>query len=174
MFNNRANCVACHTGWNFTDHSFHDIGLAGDDIGRGEQVPGVVVMQHAFKVPTLRNGVDRAPYMHDGSLKNLYSVVKHYNNGFEKRPSKSEEIFALNLTDEEQAELVAFLKTLSSNDTPVALPSLPAYDQTLGGSVSDISPAAGPVSGGRGLPSKGSALSRPCNKLLQHGLRCGN
>jgi cytochrome c peroxidase len=81
LFNNKANCVACHSGWNFTDDSFHDVGLPDTDIGRGKQLPDIEVMQHAFKVPTLRNSVERAPYMHDGSLRNLFSVVAHYNDG---------------------------------------------------------------------------------------------
>lgn len=171
LFNNKANCVACHSGWNFTDDSFHDIGLPDEDIGRGKQLPGVVVMQHAFKVPTLRNAVERAPYMHDGSLKNLFSVVKHYNDGFVTRPSKSAEIFKLKLTDEEQADLVEFMKTLSSNDSPVALPSLPAYDQSIAGSVSGVSPAAGPkFSGGQENAAGGNKQS--CNTMLQHWLPC--
>ncbi len=72
LFNGKANCVACHSGWNFTDGSFHDIGLPDADIGRGNELPNIKMMQHAFKTPTLRNAVERAPYMHDGSL----SVVK--------------------------------------------------------------------------------------------------
>ncbi len=42
LFNTTANCVSCHSGWTFTDDSFHDIGLtATDDIGRAKIVPGV-------------------------------------------------------------------------------------------------------------------------------------
>ena len=48
LFNNKANCVACHSGWNFTDDSFHDIRLESTDIGRGKQVSNVKPMQHAF------------------------------------------------------------------------------------------------------------------------------
>ena len=167
LFNNKANCVACHSGWNFTDSSFHDIGMPDKDIGRGKVVPGVVVMQHAFKVPTLRNAVERAPYMHDGSLKNLYSVVEHYDNGFVTRPSKSEEIYKLNLTAAEKTDLVEFMKTLSSKDAPVALPRLPAYDQTIAGSL-NVSPAAGPSSGSSAARTpKGS-----CNTFLMHYIPC--
>jgi cytochrome c peroxidase len=167
LFNNKANCVACHSGWNFTDSSFHDIGMPDKDIGRGKVVPGVVVMQHAFKVPTLRNAVERAPYMHDGSLKNLYSVVEHYNKGFVTRPSKSEEIFALKLNDAEKTDLVEFMKTLSSKDTPTALPRLPAYDQTVAGSL-NVSPAAGPSTGSTAMrPPKGA-----CNSFLMHYIPC--
>jgi cytochrome c peroxidase len=128
LFNGKTNYVACHSGWNFTDDSFDDIGLPDDDIGRGKQVPNVKVMQHAFKTPALRNAVERAPYMHEGSLRNLHSVVRHYNDGFTKRESLSDQIYPLGLSDREQGDLVAFLKTLSSNDAPVAMPRLPAYD----------------------------------------------
>ena len=172
LFNNKANYVACHSGWNFTDDSFHDIGLASEDIGRGKQVPGVVVMRHAFKVPTLRNVVERAPYMHDGSLKNLFSVVKHYDNGFKHRPSKSSEIYKLNLSDDEQSDLVDFMKTLSSNDTRVALPSLPAYDQTVAGSLSGVSPTAGPETAANDRTGMLPARKQSCNTMLQHWLPC--
>jgi len=172
LFNNKANCVACHSGWNFTDDSFHDIGISDTDIGRGKELPGVAVMQHAFKVPTLRNVVERAPYMHDGSAKNLFSVVAHYNNGFVKRPSLSSEIYELNLTDSEQADLVAFMKTLSSNDAPVAFPKLPAYDQTLAGSVSGTNPAAGEGSDMRGPENAVAAEPQTCGGFFQHWLLC--
>ena len=168
LFNNKANCVACHSGWNFTDDSFHDIGLASEDIGRGEQLPDVAVMKHAFKVPTLRNAVERAPYMHDGSAKNLFSVVAHYNNGFVKRPSLSAEVYELNLTDAEQADLVAFMKTLSSNDEQVAFPRLPPFDQTLAGSVSGVNTDAGKPDG----TNAAKAATTSCGGFFQHVLPC--
>ena len=34
-FTGKAGCSSCHSGWAFTDHAFHDIGLPGDDLGRG-------------------------------------------------------------------------------------------------------------------------------------------
>lgn len=165
LFNNKANCVACHSGWNFTDGSFHDIGVADKDIGRGKQLPSIAPMQHAFKTPTLRNAVERAPYMHDGSLTNLHSVVAHYNDGFVQRPSLSESIYKLGLTDPEKSDLVAFLKTLSSEDTLVSLPRLPAYDQTVAGALSGRSPAAGP-DGDRATPT------RPACGFMQHWADC--
>ncbi|MFT7570776.1 MAG: cytochrome c peroxidase [Paracoccaceae bacterium] len=165
LFNNKANCVACHSGWNFTDDSFHDVGLPDTDIGRGKQLPDVAVMQHAFKVPTLRNSVERAPYMHDGSLKNLFSVVAHYNDDFIKRPSLSSEIYKLKLSDAEQSDVVAFLKTLSSRDAPVALPRLPAFDQTLAGSVSGVNTAAGNTNDAKAAPTA-------CGGFFQHWQTC--
>jgi cytochrome c peroxidase len=122
LFNKKANCVACHSGWTFSDSSFHDIGLASTDIGRGKFEK---TLQHAFKTTGLRNIVERAPYMHDGSLKSLAEVVEHYNSGFTKRESLSDKIKPLKLTDKEKGALVAFLGTLSSKDDPVTLPILP-------------------------------------------------
>jgi cytochrome c peroxidase len=168
LFNNKANCVACHSGWNFTDDSFHDVGLPDTDIGRGKQLPDIEVMQHAFKVPTLRNSVERAPYMHDGSLRNLFSVVAHYNDGFKKRPSLSSEVYKLSLNDVEQADIVAFLKTLSSKDAPVALPRLPAVDQTLAGSVSGVNTSAGTSAAGNAAETGLTS----CGGFFQHGAPC--
>lgn len=168
LFNNKANCVACHSGWNFTDDSFHDIGLPDTDIGRGKQLPNIEVMKHAFKVPTLRNAVERAPYMHDGSLKNLFSVVAHYNSEFTKRPSLSSEVFKLKLSDKEQGDLVAFMKTLSSQDAPVAFPRLPAFDQTLAGSVSGVNTAAG----NSDASSDATTGITACGGFFNHGIPC--
>ena len=56
LFNGKANCAACHSGWAFTDASFHDIGSArGDDWGRGRLFPTSVALRYAFKTPTLRD-----------------------------------------------------------------------------------------------------------------------
>jgi hypothetical protein len=70
-FNTKGKCSSCHSGWNFTDDSFHDIGLASEDIGRGKFLAGVVKMEHAFKTPGLREITRRGPYMHDGSTPTL-------------------------------------------------------------------------------------------------------
>lgn len=168
LFNNKANCVACHSGWNFTDDSFHDIGLPDEDLGRANEVPDIEILKHAFKVPTLRNAVERAPYMHDGSLGNLHSVVAHYDNGSLKRGSLSEEIYDLNLTENERAAIVEFMKTLSSKDDAISLPDLPAYDQTVEASVTAVSPAAGPSSGDAAKP-----MQPTCNSsMFMHWRNC--
>ena len=33
------NCAKCHSGWALTDFGFHDIGIAGEDKGRGARLP---------------------------------------------------------------------------------------------------------------------------------------
>lgn len=125
LFNGKARCSACHSGWRFTDDSFHDIGLPDDDIGRGADFPEVLKMQHAFKTPGLRNIDQRAPFMHDGSLATLEAVVDHYDQGGKKRPSLSDEMHPLRLTEQEKRDLVAFMESLTSDDEPVTYVQLP-------------------------------------------------
>lgn len=126
LFKGKANCSSCHSGWAFTDGSFHDIGIAqGDDIGRGRLFPTSCKLRYAFKVPTLRDVAHRAPYMHDGSFPTLEAVVALYDRGGIERPSRSASIRPLGLTEDEKADLVTFLRTLTSPPQPVAMPILP-------------------------------------------------
>lgn len=126
LFNGKANCAACHSGWAFTDASFHDIGVARrGDLGRGALFPTSVALQHAFKTPTLRDVARRGPYMHNGSLATLQAVIDLYDRGGIDRPSRDAEIHPLGLSDDEKADLIAFLQTLSSAPAPVAEPTLP-------------------------------------------------
>ena len=126
VFNTKGNCAKCHTGWNFTDHSFHDLGMKDADIGRGKFLPKLERMQHAFKTPTLRNVLDRRPYMHDGSLATLEAVIDYYDRGGDaKRPGLAPEMKSLALTPAEKQDLVAFMRTLTSADAPVQIPVLP-------------------------------------------------
>ncbi|MEW6353141.1 MAG: cytochrome c peroxidase [Pseudomonadota bacterium] len=71
-----------------------------------------------FKTPTLRNVALTAPYMHDGSLSTLEEVIELYNKGNEKNPRLDPLFKPLNLTDQEKADLVAFLKSLTSPNLP--------------------------------------------------------
>jgi cytochrome c peroxidase len=123
LFNTKGNCASCHTGWNLTDHGFHDIGLPDDDIGRGKFLP-LQSMKHAFKTPTLRDLTRRAPYMHDGSLPDLNAVMEHYDKGGVMRPSLSAEMKPLHLTAGEKNDLVAFMLTLTGDAEPVPMPML--------------------------------------------------
>jgi cytochrome c peroxidase len=126
LFNTKASCNACHEGWRFTDDSFHDIGVAGDDRGRGAILTDIDVLQFAFKTPTLRNIDRRGPYMHDGSVATLEEVVAFYNRGGDvKRSSLANEIQPLHLSRAEEKDLVEFLRALTSVDPGVELPAAP-------------------------------------------------
>jgi cytochrome c peroxidase len=126
LFDGKANCSACHAGWRFTDDSFHDVGVRGDDLGRGALFEETPLLQHAFKTPTLRNVERRAPYMHNGSEASLALVIELYDRGGRvHRASLSEEIRPLKLTQAERSDLLAFLTSLTSVSAPTPVPVLP-------------------------------------------------
>jgi cytochrome c peroxidase len=118
LFAGKAGCANCHSGWAFTDYAFYDIGLPGEDRGRGA-VLRLEAAEHAFKTPSLREAARRAPYMHDGSLATLEDVVRHYAGGVTDRPTLPRDLTRrLTLDAREQAALVAFLKALTSEEDP--------------------------------------------------------
>jgi cytochrome c peroxidase len=118
LFNGKANCKACHTGFNFTDETYQNIGVGMDkpkpDLGRYD-VTKKQEDKGKFKTPTLRNIVLTAPYMHDGSETTLLEVVEFYNKGGTPNPNLSKEIKPLNLSAQEKRDLVAFLESLTGN-----------------------------------------------------------
>lgn len=70
----------------------------------------------AFKIPTLRNIELTGPYMHNGSMKSLEEVVHFYNRGGNNvgNPHHFETlVFPLGMNEQDQKDLVAFLKTLT-------------------------------------------------------------
>lgn len=70
----------------------------------------------AFKVPILRNAELTGPYMHNGSMATLEEVVQFYNRGGNFRNNELDpDINRLELTAQEQADLVAFLKALTDS-----------------------------------------------------------
>ncbi|HVR66209.1 MAG TPA: cytochrome c peroxidase [Verrucomicrobiae bacterium] len=129
VFAGKGNCAACHSGWNFTDNSFQDIGLPGEDRGRGE-VLKLAKLDFAFKTPTLRNVAERGPYMHDGSVATLEAVIDHYNGRFLKRPTLARDMRDIGLTDAEKADLVEFLKALTSDGPAIQMGALPGTEVT--------------------------------------------
>ncbi|MEZ4805697.1 MAG: cytochrome c peroxidase [Bacteroidia bacterium] len=114
FFSSRTNCSECHSGFNFSTYAFENNGLHErySDSGR-MRITKAESDRDKFKVPTLRNVELTSPYMHDGSLKTLTEVVEHYNTGGVNHKNKSQFIKALQLTEEEKTNLVAFLKSLT-------------------------------------------------------------
>lgn len=70
----------------------------------------------AFKTPGLRDVELTAPYMHDGSEKTLFDVVKFYNRGGNRNARLDKRMSPLRLTEPEMNDLVEFLRTLTSDD----------------------------------------------------------
>lgn len=108
----KAKCIQCHSGPNFTDNSFHNIGVVGKDGGRAVVV-GDARLDGAFKTPGLRNILFSAPYMHDGSIGTLEEVVRFYNRGGDLGVEHEVSIEPLQLTEDEIRDLVAFLGSVN-------------------------------------------------------------
>ncbi|MGE5183621.1 MAG: cytochrome-c peroxidase [Acidobacteriota bacterium] len=132
LFAGKANCVTCHVSFNFTDENYHNLGVGWDptkkelkDLGRYE-VTKRDADKGAFKTPTLRNIVETAPYMHDGSEATLRDVIELYDRGGNANPYLSPKIKPLHLTAAEKEDLLAFLLALTGDvnnlEPPAHLP----------------------------------------------------
>jgi cytochrome c peroxidase len=122
LFRGKARCVVCHSGSDFTDGRFHDTGIAwkagSSDLGRGA-LTGRTGDLRAFKTPTLRELVRTGPYMHDGSLKTLEDVARHYaDGGAPADPGLDPALKPVELSQEETRDLLAFLRALSDSRRP--------------------------------------------------------
>ena len=122
LFFGKAHCSACHAGPNFSDNSFHNVGVGMDkkdfDKGRAD-ISKLAGDTGAFKTPTLREIAKSGPYFHDGSAKTLEEVVDHYLKGGIPNEWLDEEIFNIKIAPTEKADLVKFMtEGLSSPDYP--------------------------------------------------------
>ena len=129
FFSDKSGCTACHVGANFSDEKYHNLGVgmeaAEPDLGRFT-VTGKDEDRGAFKTPTVRNVAATAPYMHDGSQQTLEEVVEWYVKGGHPNPYLSEKVKKLDLTAQDQADLVAFMKEgLTGSLPPVEEGRLP-------------------------------------------------
>jgi cytochrome c peroxidase len=122
LFNreDKADCFHCHNlNSPFTsDFLFHHNGHQSTDKGLGGITNNAEDNGH-FRTATLRNLIFTAPYMHDGRLPTLESVVEFYNSGairiYPADPFITKHPNGLGLTSDEKADLVAFLKTLTDS-----------------------------------------------------------
>ncbi len=125
LFLTKARCIRCHSGANFSDEKFHNLGIDWDrdhiDLGRYTVTKDPKDIG-AFKTPTLREIAHTAPYMHDGRLATLKEVVAFYNQGGIQNPHLDKVIVPLKLTDAEQDDIVAFLQSLNGEGWKVTPP----------------------------------------------------
>lgn len=157
LFEGKAGCVACHSGAMLSDGQLHATGVADhpDLLGTGTESASdtanrqitllrfyatlgtpnymnlrrdvgnyVVTKDEAdigkFTTPSLWDVGQTAPYMHSGVLPTLADVVAFYSAG-------NDRMSPLNLSDAEQADLVAFLESLTGDAPTVTEPELPDY-----------------------------------------------
>ena len=153
LFKGKARCIVCHTGPTFTDNGFHNLGVREAEFLKDPRVlaslrfdakrmgvpeyraltadPGryLVTKQDrdfgAFKPPTLRNIASRSPYMHNGAFDTLAEVIAFYNKGGGNDSRRDPNLQRLDLTHEEERDLVAFLDSLTGELPKIEAPELP-------------------------------------------------
>jgi cytochrome c peroxidase len=132
----KTRCFECHGLPTFANRDFKIIGVPDldpqkPDFGRFDVTKGEG-NKRAFKVPTLRNVALNPPYMHNGRFKTLEEVIDFYSKGggpglgFDT-PHIDDKMRVYTITSEEQADLVAFLHSLTDEsnlpDFPDRVPS---------------------------------------------------
>ncbi|MCX6199791.1 MAG: cytochrome-c peroxidase [Bacteroidetes bacterium] len=115
-------CATCHATDLFTDRSFHNNGIqpAITDSGRYAITLDPLDIGK-FKTPSLRNIEKTAPYMHNGSLPTLESVLDFYSTNVHSTTTldtllQQNGTIGIPLTAEEKTKLIAFLRTLTDED----------------------------------------------------------
>jgi cytochrome c peroxidase len=141
----KGNCVVCHTIGDqyalFTDNKFHNLGvgvklaITGEaeltDLGRFK-VTNAEADKGAFKTPSLRNIALTAPYMHDGSQKNLKEVLDFYIGGGNSNPYRDKQIHPLDfLSGRERTDLQEFLMSLTGEMPPNVGPPVSPQTSSL-------------------------------------------
>lgn len=119
---NKGDCLHCHTtdgdalgttGFfanNGLDSVFSDKGLGYVSKNKNEM--------GQFKIPSFRNLLYTAPYMHDGRFKTLEEVLDFYSEGLKKSNTIDSKMTFLHqggakLTKEEKRKIIAFIRSMS-------------------------------------------------------------
>ncbi|MBL0707496.1 MAG: c-type cytochrome [Sulfurimonas sp.] len=130
LFKTKAHCIDCHEKFNFSDGSFHNIGLNDGEL-HGKELGRYVVKPRAswygvMKTPTLRDVTKSAPYFHDGSVQTLVEASSICANGGRYKynvKNKSTYIKDRGLSRQEIDDLVTFLHTLTGPDMKLKIPT---------------------------------------------------
>lgn len=114
FMSSRTRCSTCHGGVLYTSHQFANNGALATytDVGR-YRLTNKDEDRYLFKVPSLRNVGVTAPYMHNGSVGTLRDVIDRYNRGGLGHPATDASIVPLGLSNDECADLEAFLRSLT-------------------------------------------------------------
>lgn len=138
LFAGKANCATCHFMPTFSglvppfynENESEILGVLDDpkkaprldmDMGRNDnkiQSEQAWIFERSFKTTTIRNIEVTGPYFHNGAYSTLEEVIDFYDNGGGEGvglgvSNQTLSPDALNLTDEEKSDLIAFLKSLT-------------------------------------------------------------
>lgn len=156
LFTGKAGCAACHNGPMLSDGRVHATGVPDHPDLQTDADRQISILRHfatmgtpnymnlrsdvghyvvtkdesdigKFATPSLWDVGQTAPYMHSGVFATLAEVVDFYDAGGGESPNKSPLIKPLGLTDDEKADLLAFLAIMTGDAPAVAAPDLPDY-----------------------------------------------
>lgn len=142
LFLGKAGCIECHRGPMFTDNAYHSVGIGQSgrgvpetDLGRekglsvlktlddrrlrpeGAAPPPAPTLEDRglFRTKGLRQVAGTAPYFHAGQVATLKDAVWFYARGGDHAGAGTTSPFLvpLHLSDDEQADLVSFLRSLT-------------------------------------------------------------
>jgi len=127
LFRTKAQCLNCHNGPTMSDNEFHNIGLTYykrqyQDLGR-YNITGKANDVGKFKTPSLRGVMNSKPWMHNGLFADMRGIISLYNRGGPRNrvdpndplsPVQSPLIKPLELTQEEQQALFAFMEAVTA------------------------------------------------------------
>jgi cytochrome c peroxidase len=100
LFHGKAQCAECHAPPHYTDNTMHDLRV--ERFFEPRDINGrMAVKDGSIKTFPLRGIKDSPPYLHDGRLLTLEDAIEFFNL-----------ILRTQLTDEEKADLLAFLYVL--------------------------------------------------------------
>jgi len=119
---NHPGCSHCHNGALLTNNKYENNGIEEvttlsdfPDLGLGG-FTGNLLDNGKFRVPTLKNIELTAPYMHDGRFETLEEVIDHYATGGHPADNIPPVLLAFDITEQEKADLIAFIKTFTDMD----------------------------------------------------------
>ncbi|TGK00194.1 cytochrome-c peroxidase [Leptospira langatensis] len=111
IFQNKAKCVQCHHGPNFSDSELHATGLPG--------------ISDKVRTPTLRDVSKKKLFMHNGAFGSLEDTVNHFADGGHAKGIRDPLLKPAQLSDQDKKDLIEFLKALEGEPIQWEIPSIP-------------------------------------------------
>lgn len=136
VFFGQGQCAVCHIPPHFHDGVLASTGVPvslekGAPLDNDPGFGAVIRRRDAFgqfKTPGLRNISRTAPYMHNGIFRTLEEIVEFYNDGGGRGRgveviSQDSKVEKLNLSSQQKADLISFLKSLDNLEPPPVVPA---------------------------------------------------